>query len=331
MTAAVVIPAYNAAATLGLCLSAVQAQSVPPREIFVVDDGSTDDTAALARRFGVSYIRMHRQGPAAARNAGAKRADTEIVAFTDADCIPERDWLAKLAAAFAHTDAAAVGGSYAIANSRSLLARLVHAEIVERHRTMREDADFLGSFNVAYRRESFLAAGGFNEAYGNASGEDNDLAYRLHDAGARLLFRRDIRVAHHHPERLWPYLRTQARHGYWRVKLHLDHRGRSGGDQYAGLVDLLAPPAALGLAASAIALAAAIAAQQPVAMATQAWLIAAAFYAALRFTFPLRILWHSRNPEAMLLWPLLMVRDGARALGLISGVWRFGVRRGEAS
>lgn len=331
MTAAVVIPAYNAAATLGLCLSAVQAQSAPPREIFVVDDGSTDDTAALARRFGVSYIRLNRQGPAAARNAGAKRADTDFVAFTDADCIPERDWLAKLAAAFAETGAAAVGGSYAIANSRSLLARLVHAEIVERHRAMREDADFLGSFNVAYRRETFLSAGGFDEAYRNASGEDNDLAYRLHDAGARLLFRRDIRVAHHHPERLWPYLRTQARHGHWRVKLHLDHRGRSGGDQYAGLLDLLAPPAALGLVTSAIVLAAAVAAHVPVAGALQAWTIAAAIYAALRLAFPLRVLWRTGNPEALLLWPLLMIRDGARALGLVSGLWRFGLLRGDAS
>ena len=106
--------------------------------------------------------------------------------------------------------------------------------------------DFLGSFNVAYRKAAFEAVGGFDASFPCASGEDNDLAYRLQDVGGRLRFTREAVVAHHHPTRLWPYLRTQARHGYWRMKLYAKHIGRARrGDQYAGMADLAAPPLAL--------------------------------------------------------------------------------------
>jgi len=85
----VVIPAYNSAATLARAIDSVRAQSWPPHEIIVVDDGSEDDTADVAQRYGdgVKLIRQANDGVSSARNAGGRAATGDWLAFLDAD-----DW-----------------------------------------------------------------------------------------------------------------------------------------------------------------------------------------------------------------------------------------------
>ncbi len=90
----VVIPAYNAAATLDECLESVMGQGYPELEVVLVDDGSTDDTALVVKRFGdrVRYVYQRNAGLAAARNTGHREARGEFVAWLDADdvCEPYR-------------------------------------------------------------------------------------------------------------------------------------------------------------------------------------------------------------------------------------------------
>ncbi|MHB1334163.1 MAG: glycosyltransferase family 2 protein [Sulfuriferula sp.] len=85
----VIIPAYNAAATLARALDSVLAQTWPAHEIIVVDDGSTDATAAVAAGYGnkIRYLRQENAGVSAARNHGAQAASGDWLAFLDAD-----DW-----------------------------------------------------------------------------------------------------------------------------------------------------------------------------------------------------------------------------------------------
>lgn len=329
MRVSIVIPAYNAAKTLGACLAACKKQTHRDLEIVVVDDGSTDDTAAIAQAVkGVRCIRQENAGPAAARNRGARETQGEIIAFTDSDCVPQRDWVARLAACF-EEDVAGVGGTYGIENPQSLLARLVHEEIAARHAAFDREVDFLGSFNVAYRRDAFEAAGGFNEDFRQASGEDNDLAYRLHAAGHRLLFCPEAVVGHVHPERLGAYLRTQARHGFWRMKLYKLHPKRMHGDRYAGFADLIAPPMSLLVLALAPA-------------ALLGWMLlghGVEFGMAYAAVFFLYCRLHTRMTHELLrrtgrgemVWFrfLAMARDVARALGLLRGGWFFVVRGKE--
>lgn len=100
----VIIPAYNSAATLARAIESVRAQSWPAHEIIVVDDGSTDATAEIARQFGedVRLIQQPNSGVSAARNAGAAAASGDWLAFLDADdwYAPERiqlhaEWIAE--------------------------------------------------------------------------------------------------------------------------------------------------------------------------------------------------------------------------------------------
>lgn len=325
MGVSIIIPACNAERTMAECLEACLSQTHPDCEVIVVDDGSTDGTGAIASRFAaerdslaeVRYFRQQNKGPAAARNLGAAHARGDVFAFTDSDCIPRRDWIERLLEGF-EEGVAGVGGTYANAEPGSPLARMLHEEIRARHDRCGRYVDFLGSFNVAYKREAFEAAGGFDETFSRASAEDNDLAYRLHDAGGRLRFRPEAVVAHHHPTRLWPYLRTQARHGYWRMKLYRKHPRRARtGDRYADALDLTAPPLALMFVA-------ALPAQAVVGPpATALAVVMLAAYALVRAPLAQRMVNRSGDARMYAFAGVALLRDIARAAGMVAGVLRF--------
>ena len=142
----VIIPAYNSAATLARAIESVRAQSWPAHEIIVVDDGSTDATAAEARQFGevVRVIQQPNSGVSVARNAGAAAASGDWLAFLDADdwYAPDRiklhaEWIAEdasldfLTGDYEYRDAAnmLLGTSMAQhASGRRMLAKLALAE-----------------------------------------------------------------------------------------------------------------------------------------------------------------------------------------------------------
>ncbi|MGA7762788.1 MAG: glycosyltransferase, partial [Candidatus Binataceae bacterium] len=94
--ASIVVPAYNAAATLGECLDSLAHLNYPDYEIIVVDDGSSDSTGEVAARTGVRVLRAEHRGLAAARNSGIQAAAGSCVAFIDADARADSDWLYHL-------------------------------------------------------------------------------------------------------------------------------------------------------------------------------------------------------------------------------------------
>ncbi len=323
-TVSIIVPAYNAADCIEACAAACLAQTRAPLEVIVVDDGSQDGTAEAAARTGARVITQANAGPAAARNRGAREARGEVLVFTDSDCVPEADWVKRLCDAWP-VDAAAAGGTYSLGNPDAWLAQVVHAEIEARHARMGQPGspapvDFLGSFNVAILRGAFEAVGGFDESFRQASGEDNDLSYRLIAAGYKLAFIADAPVAHRHPERVWPYLRTQARHGFWRMKLYAKHPNRSGGDRYAGLSDLAGPPFTLAWPAV-------LALELGLFGSSLVSLVCLAGYVAMKYRAAWRIRGYLPEKRGWMIPDLLAARDIARGLGLAWGVWHFVLMR----
>jgi O-antigen biosynthesis protein len=160
----VIIPTYNRSDTLQKCLAAVQTQTYSDYEIIVVDDGSTDGTAnMIAAEFpNVHYLYQANRGPAAARNQGIAAATGDIIAFTDDDCLPPSDWLARLAEGYSRYPDAAGGGGSLIAPP-NLLATSVFARY-ERYNGREVyhsgEQDYYGGFecpaggtaNMSYRR-----------------------------------------------------------------------------------------------------------------------------------------------------------------------------------
>ena len=186
---AVVIPARNAGATIGRTLEALSGQSHAPDEVVVVDDGSTDDTVAIAERAGVRVLRQDAQGPAQARNRGAAATSAPLLAFTDADCYPSPEWLAAGVRALERADL--VQGGVRPERPPGPFDRTLW---VERRSGLWESA------NVLVRRELFEALGGFEEwivpSIGKAFGEDMWLGWRAFRAGAALAFAPDALVEH---------------------------------------------------------------------------------------------------------------------------------------
>ena len=208
----VIIPAYNAACDLRECLSAIKHASPAGVEIIVVDDASTDDTAAVAGRMGVRVLRLEKNsGPAAARNYGARQANGEILFFVDADVVAAPGLLNRVQSIFdAHPEIAAVFGSYdafprannVVSQFRNLLHHYVHQE-------GSSDASTFWAGCGAIRSEAFQASGGFDEKrFTRPSIEDIELGYRLRRAGYRILLDKELQGTHLKRWTLWSVIQT---------------------------------------------------------------------------------------------------------------------------
>ncbi len=245
----IVIPGHNCAKTIQDTLRACTNQNYSKDllEVVFVDDGSSDDTGEIVKKFPVKYFWQNQGGPAKARNRGWKEAGGDIIFFTDSDCIPDKNWVPLLLNNFDIENIGAVGGSYGISNFNNILASCIHAEIMYRHKNMPRDTKALGSYSLAIPRKILEELGGFNEAYSTSSAEDNDLSYRLFEKGYKLFFEPGTLVYHRHPEKLMPYLRHQFRHGFWRMKLYREHPAMAKGDDYSGFWDYISPPIALSV------------------------------------------------------------------------------------
>jgi lipopolysaccharide/colanic/teichoic acid biosynthesis glycosyltransferase/GT2 family glycosyltransferase len=225
----VIIPAFNAAESLGECLNALEQQTAERAayEVIVVDDGSSDGTSDTAATHAVRLLRQEHAGPAAARNRGAEAATGGILLFTDADCRPAADWIEHLANSFEDPEVVGAKGVYRTTQT-SLVSRFVQLEYEDRYARMlgRKSIDFVDTYSAAYRRGVFARNGGFSTRYPTASVEDQELSFRLATKGYRLVFVPDAVVYHRHDESVEEYWSRKRNIGYWKALLLRQHSDR---------------------------------------------------------------------------------------------------------
>ena len=235
LKASVIIPAYNASKVLPRCLDALQNQSFPGKfDVIVVDDGSKDNTAEIAKGFkGVRVFSQQNAGPAVARNAGAKQAQGEIVVFTDADCVPSKNWLKKMVAPFSDPMVVGVQGAYKT-RQKEIIARFTQVEVEYRYKRLKNSKkiDWIGSYSAAYRRDIFLEETGFLSSFPTASGEDPELSYRLAEKKYKLVFKEDATIYHFHPVSLFDLMKKKFTHAKWRLLLYSLHPEKTVRDSY---------------------------------------------------------------------------------------------------
>lgn len=185
----------------------------------MVDDGSTDDTAAIVKQFhGVRLIHQANAGPAAARNRGAREARGSILLFTDDDCVPAPNWIETMLAPFCDPETVGTKGVYRTAQTR-LVSRFVQIEYEDRYRRMSREPniDFIDTYSAAFRRDRFLQMGGYDTSFPVACAEDIELTYRMSAQGWKMKFVPGAVVYHTHPDRLASYLRKKYKFAFWRM------------------------------------------------------------------------------------------------------------------
>lgn len=196
---AVVVPVYNGGAAFRRCAQALVALSPPPAEWIVVGDGDEDGSSEFAESLGARVVRIAGPGgPARARNAGVRAAESEVVLFLDADVLAPPDTVARVQEVFAADPGlGACFGSYddapAEPNFLSQYKNLQHHFV---HQRGREEASTFWAGCGAVRRAAFVDAGGFDEGYRAPCIEDIELGYRLREKGYRIRLVKDLQVKH---------------------------------------------------------------------------------------------------------------------------------------
>ncbi|HUU34501.1 MAG TPA: glycosyltransferase [Vicinamibacterales bacterium] len=221
----VVVCAYNASDTIRDCLTSLQALTYPRVETIVVDDGSRDDTAAIAATFaGVRVISIPNGGLSAARNVGLAHATGDIVAYTDADVRVDADWLTYLVQPLLHSAVAGSGGPNVVPADDPWVAQCVARAPGGPTHVLLDDriAEHVPGCNMAFRREALTAIDGFNPVYLRA-GDDVDVCWRLQATGLTIGFAPAALVWHHHRPTVKGYWRQQVGYGEGETWLDAHH------------------------------------------------------------------------------------------------------------
>jgi glycosyltransferase involved in cell wall biosynthesis len=214
----VIVPVYNGSKYLNRCLDALIASSYKPFEIVVIDDASTDDSAGISGKSGVTVLRLsHRSGPAAARNYGAQKARGDILFFVDSDIMVQRDTIAQVAAdLMENPHISAVFGSYDdspdatdfLSQFRNLFHHFIHQHSHEEAKT------FWAGCGAIYREVFYLFEGFDEHRFPKPSIEDIELGFRMWKSGYRILLDKELKVKHLKRWEWHSWLKTDI---FWRA------------------------------------------------------------------------------------------------------------------
>ena len=221
----VIIPNYNDAETLPLCLEAVLSSECSNFEVIVVDDKSTDNSVEIINKYNVRLL-MHNenQGQAAARNTGAKQAKGEILLFTDGDVCLKKNTLENVADIFSRKKeiAAIVGMPDKECVYQNLSSIHFNRRIHFNYLKLPDYINVLYGTISAVKKEAFCKIGGFTE--GMTGVEDNEIGFRLVDSGYKIHHSKDIHVIHHKKIYFLQLLKNDFKRTVDRMKLLLGRK-----------------------------------------------------------------------------------------------------------
>lgn len=226
----IIVPAYNCETMVGNCLKALLDQDYPKDdyEIIIVDNNSKDRTAEIIKSYPVKYfLQKDVQTSYASRNMGIQKAKGDIIAFTDSDCIPRKDWLSKAVRGFEDGVIGCVAGEIEADTPQNY----VEAFLTEKN-TLAQSATIRNPFlpypqtaNALYRRDVFDKIGLFETKW--ASGGDGDLAWRMQlNTDYKIQYVPESVVLHRHRSTLRSMFRQKVKWGIGRTNHYKKYRDK---------------------------------------------------------------------------------------------------------
>ena len=237
----VVVCSYNGARTLEDCLRSLQHLEYPDYEVIFVDDGSQDNSQEIVAKFPwVRNIRQKNKGLSVARNVGIEASQGEIVAFTDSDCMVDRDWLYFLVQTLGTGEFAAVGGPNISPPATDWIQATVAAAPGSPSHVLLTDtiAEHVPGCNMAYWKWSLEEIAGFDPEYRKA-GDDVDVCWRIMQNGHKIGFSPSAIVWHYRRFTVKAYFGQQKGYGEAEAMLrykHLNYFGSTGSAIWHGRV-----------------------------------------------------------------------------------------------
>lgn len=221
----VIVCSYNGGKTLDACLTSLAKVQYPDFEVVLVDDGSTDDTPAIAARHpDIISLRQENKGLSVARNEGAYAAQGEIIAYTDSDCMADPDWLYFLVGTLLSGDFAGVGGpNISPPAANGIQACVAAAPGGPSHILLTDTiAEHIPGCNMAFYKWAFDKVGGFDPEYRKA-GDDVDFCWRLQQEGQIIAFSPSAIVWHYRRFTLGAFRKQQVGYGEAESLLRFKH------------------------------------------------------------------------------------------------------------
>lgn len=206
----VAIPCYNGSKYIGAAIESVLRQRYSANEVLIVDDGSTDESAEIIKRYPVHLIQHNgNRGLASARNTATEAATGDVIVFVDTDAVASADLLAVLLSGYNAPEIGGVGGQGIEANIRSLADRWRWKHASQSHGDKPKNVEFLFGLCMSFRVDALRKYGGFNPAF-RTNGEDVDVSLRLRKVGYRLCYLPDALVYHQRTDDEMSLKRTMA-------------------------------------------------------------------------------------------------------------------------
>lgn len=213
----VIVPVYNGEKIISSCIEALLIQKYPQDrfETIIVDNNSTDDTKKVINQYPVKYLLQDEyQSSYASRNSGIKEAKGDLLAFTDADCIPERNWLPELVRAMEDQSLGGAGGMIKAYRPVTLIEQYAASAVLDQEKTLRHPIHpFIQTANAVYRREVFVRIGNFDNTL--VSWGDVDMSWRVQkETDWKLAYVPEAVVEHRHRTTVPGLYRQARRYGF---------------------------------------------------------------------------------------------------------------------
>lgn len=229
----VIVPVYNNAKYIEKSIESIHKQTIPAREIIIINDGSTDDTSKvleiiLKRLPNIKIFNQAHKGLSAALNLGTQKAQGEFILSLDSDAFIEENWLAKAVPEFKDSKTGAVSGLIHVANEYNFWAKLAGYDLEYRYSIANHKfINHLSTCNTLYSKKVLLELGGFDESLEYAV--DNDISFKIMKKGYRLVLLKEAHCWHYWKEDFNGYIGQRYKGAYYRMVFVSKHpRGKNG-------------------------------------------------------------------------------------------------------